>query len=92
MFSQISGDGSRVVSNTRRTAAEVVAGTTDSDISFDVFANDVDSGCGKSTGGRHFIHSLPRRRVPLRSFESALNGASARGTRWLQRAGSSTDA
>ena len=44
MFSQISGNGSRVVYSTRRTAAEVVAGTTDSDFSSDVFANDVDSG------------------------------------------------
>jgi len=81
MFSQISGDGSRVVSNTRRTSAEVVAGTTDSDISFDVFANHVDSGCGRSTGGRHFIHSLPRATRALRSFESALNGPGVRGTR-----------
>jgi hypothetical protein len=43
MFSQISGDGSRVVYSTRRTSPEVVADTTDSDFSSDVFTNHVDS-------------------------------------------------
>ena len=43
MFSQMSGDGTRVVYSTRRTSAEIVAGTTDSDFSLDVFASDVDS-------------------------------------------------
>lgn len=44
MFSQISGQGNRVVYSTRRTSGDVVAGTTDSDFSLDVFTNDVDSG------------------------------------------------
>jgi len=44
MFSQISGNGARVVYSTRRSSAEIVAGTTDSDFSSDVFANDIDSG------------------------------------------------
>ena len=44
LYSQISGDGNRVVYSTRRTSADIVAGTTDSDFSSDVFANDVDSG------------------------------------------------
>gem|GEM_PF-696666 len=44
MFSQISGDGSRVVYSTRRTSADIAANTTDSDFSSDVFTNDVDSG------------------------------------------------
>ena len=43
MFSQMSGDGKRVVYSTRRTSAEIVTGTTDSDFSLDVFASDVDS-------------------------------------------------
>jgi len=43
MFSQISGDGSRVVYSTRRTSADIVANTTDSDFSSDVFTNHVDS-------------------------------------------------
>ena len=44
MFSQISDNGRRVVYSTRRTSADIVADTTDSDFSSDVFANDVDSG------------------------------------------------
>jgi hypothetical protein len=44
MFSQISGEGNRVVYSTRRTSGDIVAGTTDTDFSLDVFANDVDSG------------------------------------------------
>jgi len=44
MFSQISGNGKRVVYSTRRTSADIVANTTDSDFSSDVFVNDVDSG------------------------------------------------
>ena len=43
MFSQMSGDGKRVVYSTRRMSAEIVTGTTDSDFSLDVFASDVDS-------------------------------------------------
>lgn len=44
LFSQISGEGNRVVYSTRRTSADIVAGTTDTDFSLDVFTNDVDSG------------------------------------------------
>ena len=44
MFSQISGEGNRVVYSTRRTAGDIVANTTDTDFSLDVFTNDVDSG------------------------------------------------
>jgi hypothetical protein len=44
MFSQISGNGKRVVYSTRRTSADIVADTTDSDFSSDVFVNDIDSG------------------------------------------------
>lgn len=44
MFSQISGNGKRVVYSTRRTSTDIVAGTIDSDFSSDVFVNDVDSG------------------------------------------------
>ena len=44
LFSQISGEGNRVVYSTRRTSSDIVAGTTDTDFSLDVFANDVDSG------------------------------------------------
>ena len=44
LFSQISGNGKRVVFSTRRTSADIVANTTDSDFSSDVFVNDVDSG------------------------------------------------
>lgn len=44
MFSQLSGQGNRVVYSTRRTSGDIVAGTTDSDFSLDVFTNDVDSG------------------------------------------------
>lgn len=44
MFSQISDNGRRVVYSTRRTSADIVAGTVDTDFSSDVFANDVDSG------------------------------------------------
>ena len=44
MFSQISGAGNRVVYSTRRKSGDIVAGTTDSDFSLDVFTNDVDSG------------------------------------------------
>jgi hypothetical protein len=44
MFSQISGEGNRVVYSTRRKSSDIVAGTTDTDFSLDVFTNDVDSG------------------------------------------------
>ena len=44
LFSQISGNGKRVVYSTRRTSADIVANTTDSDFSSDVFTNDIDSG------------------------------------------------
>lgn len=44
LFSQISGQGNRVVYSTRRTSSDIVSGTTDSDFSLDVFVNDVDSG------------------------------------------------
>ena len=44
LFSQISGEGNRVVYSTRRTSTDIVAGTTDTDFSLDVFTNDVDSG------------------------------------------------
>ena len=44
LFSQISGEGNRVVYSTRRTSGDVVKDTTDTDFSLDVFTNDVDSG------------------------------------------------
>ncbi len=44
LFSQMSGNGKRVVYSTRRTSTDIVNGTTDSDFSSDVFVNDVDSG------------------------------------------------
>jgi len=44
LFSQISGQGNRVVYSTRRTSGDIVTGTTDTNFSLDVFTNDVDSG------------------------------------------------
>lgn len=44
LYAQLSGEGNRVVYSTRRTGADIVAGTTDSDFSMDVFTNDVDTG------------------------------------------------
>ena len=44
MFSQISGQGNRVVYSTRRTSSDIVPNTADTDFSLDVFTNDVDSG------------------------------------------------
>ena len=44
LFSQISGQGNRVVYSTRRISSDIVTGTSDTNFSLDVFTNDVDSG------------------------------------------------